>query len=167
MSSEWKNALRQILRSNEDRRIIVMGIGHELSGDDAVGLLIVRALKPLMGNSSRLLLIDAGNAPENYTGAIRTFKPDLVLLIDAAFMDAAPGTIHWLLPAQMTGIGSSGHHLPLSVLAEYLTSELRCQTVLIGIQPASTALDSPQSSEVLAASAAIMDALEQMLTIIP
>jgi len=158
MTGEWTTALRQAVEPGD--RIVVMGIGHELCGDDAVGSLVVRALTPLLRVSSRALLIDAGNAPENHTGAIRAFKPDLVLLIDAAFMNVPPGTIRWLLPDQITG---SGHHLPLSVLAAYLTAELGCRVALIGVQPASTAMDAPISPAVMRASAAIVEALQPML----
>ena len=40
--------------------------------------------------------MEAGPAPENFTGPLRRFRPDLVLLVDAAQMDAEPGTIGWL-----------------------------------------------------------------------
>lgn len=159
VTSEWKNALQQVIEWSQDSRIVVMGIGHDQYGDDAVGSLVVRALAPR--KSARVLLIDAGNAPENHTRAIRAFKPDLVLLIDAAFMDAPPGTIRVLLPHQITG---SGHHLPLSVLAAYLTAESSCRVVLLGIQPASTALDSPVTPDVMAASAIIVETLNQMIS---
>ena len=76
--------LKQLRRLNRPPRLAVVGIGHELRGDDAAGVRVARALQSRFPTSDALVAIDAGSAPENHTGALRRFKPDLVLLIDAA-----------------------------------------------------------------------------------
>ncbi|MBN2303967.1 MAG: hydrogenase 3 maturation endopeptidase HyCI, partial [Anaerolineae bacterium] len=78
-------------QNNPQPRVALVGIGHELNGDDAAGLAVVRALLPLAEGRDRVSLIDAGPAPENCTGPLRAFAPDLVLLIDAAQMGEEPG----------------------------------------------------------------------------
>ncbi len=79
-------------------RVAIVGIGNELRCDDAAGSLVARGLHDLQQavNGSRplvyeTLVIDAGEAPENITGNLRTFKPGLILFIDAAEMGKAPG----------------------------------------------------------------------------
>ena len=114
----------------------VLGIGHELRGDDAVGLWLAARLQSLAAGCERLLAVEAGPAPENFTGPLRSFKPDLVVMVDAAFMDAEVGTIGWLSWQDASGFSASTHTLPLHLLATYLTSELGCEVALIGIQPA-------------------------------
>jgi hydrogenase 3 maturation protease len=119
-----------------------------LRGDDAAGVKIARALQSRLPKSDALAVIDAGCAPENQTGTLRRFTPDLVLLIDAAQMDEAPGAVRWLDWQTASGLGASTHTLPLAVFARYLVAELGCQVKLIGIQPGDTSIGSPLSPEV-------------------
>jgi hydrogenase 3 maturation protease len=128
--------LGRLRKTTHSLRIAVMGIGHELQGDDAAGVLIARHLQSLLGPSEEHLILCAGPAPENCCGALRRFEPDLVLMIDAAQMDEAPGTVRLISCQDVTGVGASTHTLPLHILARYLTSELGCEITLLGIQPA-------------------------------
>ncbi len=106
-----------------------------------------------------LRIIDGGAAPENYTGALRRFRPDLVILIDAAQMDEPPGTVRWLDCDHLSGFSASTHTLPLNILAHYLQAELGCQVALIGIQPADTSFDAPLSPPLREAMSEIVETL--------
>ena len=77
-------------------------------------------------------LCEAGHAPENKTGELRKFAPDLVLLIDAAEMGKEPGTVAWISEEDIDGMSASTHSLPLSMLAHYLTLELNCKVTIAG-----------------------------------
>ena len=137
----WESSLKQTLsQSNRERplRLAVLGIGHELRGDDGVGLAVAEGLRPLA--QENFLVIAAAHAPENHTGYVRQFRPTLVLLIDAAQMNEPPGTIRWLLPPQLTGLSASTHTMPPTMLARFLTAELNCEVALIGVQPQQTSL---------------------------
>jgi hydrogenase 3 maturation protease len=132
-------------------RVAVLGVGNEMNGDDGVGVRVVRALAARMAATPGLLLIDGGTAPENFTGPIRRFRPDLIVEIDAAHQEQPPGTLAWLDWREADGMSASTHTLPPSVLASYLTSDLGCQMALIGVQPASLEMGRPLSPEVEAA----------------
>lgn len=106
-----------------------------MNGDDAAGVIAVRRMRRLLPAGERLLLIEAGLAPENFSGTLRRFQPGLVFLIDAAEMGERPGSIRILDWRDSEGFGPSTHLQPPSTLAEYLTAELNCAVVLIGIQP--------------------------------
>lgn len=140
MDSFWDillaEQLGQLRRVRNSLRVAVLGIGHELRGDDAAGVLIAKHLQALLGDAEDRLILYAGPAPENFCGAFRRFAPDLVLMIDAAQMDAVPGTVRLIPFEDVAGIGPSTHTLPLHLLAGYLASELGCEVVLLGIQPA-------------------------------
>jgi hydrogenase 3 maturation protease len=129
-------------------RVAIVGMGHELRGDDAAGIAVARALKSALDGDERLLVIDAGPAPENCTGPLRRFSPDYVLFVDAAQMDEPPGAIRCLSWHDMNGLGASTHTLSPRVLARFLASQLGCAITLIGIQPASNAIAAPLSPEV-------------------
>jgi hydrogenase 3 maturation protease len=157
----WQASLSQRIKGNEAHgsvpRIAMVGMGHELRGDDAAGLAVARALRTALEGNEHWLVIDAGAAPENQTGPLRRFKPDVVLLVDAAQMDEAPGTVCWLSWNETGGISASTHSLSPRVLARFLMGELGCEVDLLGIQPANNAIDTRLSPEVAEAVAAIVD----------
>lgn len=124
------------MQANEPPRLAIVGIGQELRGDDAIGLEVVRRLRPSMKARENLLLIEAGPAPENFTGPLRRFRPEVVVLVDAAQMGSLPGSVLYLDWRDVTGYRGSSHTLPLSTVAEYLEKEIGCEVWLLGIQPA-------------------------------
>jgi hydrogenase 3 maturation protease len=133
-----QTCLKRLQKTDRPPRVALLGIGHPLYGDDAVGVWLAEHLRDLNIAGDRFLAVDAGPAPENFTGLLRRFKPDLVLLADAALMDLEPGMIGWLSWQDSTGFSASTHTLPLHILSGYLTSDLGCEVALIGIQPETT-----------------------------
>ena len=151
----WQTSLNQQLsqlksESGDLPRVAIVGIGNNLRNDDAAGMLVARELlrRECAADASHLLVIQAGHAPENVTGELRSFAPDLILLIDAAEMRDVPGAICWVPIQSIEGMSASTHSLPLSMLARYLTLELNCMVALIGIQPKSNDFGETVSAEV-------------------
>ena len=149
----WIDCLRQSLKRiqlpERHARVAIVGVGHELRGDDGAGLIAARALASAARDHDWLLVIEAGPAPENCTGALRRFCPDLVVLIDAAQMGLEPGSVRWLAWLDSTGISASTHSLPLHLVGSYLRYELGCEIGLIGIQPLSTEIGEAPSPVVV------------------
>lgn len=150
-------------------RIAIVGIGNDLNGDDAAGVLVARALRgaqdpeqvellelfaaagdalPPLPGKERLLVIDAGPSPESFTGPLRRFAPDVVILIDAAQLGEEPGELRVFDWREAQGLSASTHTMPPSMLAEFLTAEIGCRVALIGIQAKSLEMDAPVSEEV-------------------
>lgn len=163
----WQVSFCQMLsrlpRADRLPRVAVVGVGNELRGDDAAGAILARALRPLTARHGNLLVIDAGSAPENTSGLLRCFRPELVLLVDAAQMEAEPGAVRWLAWQATTGVGVSTHSLPLHIFASYLIAELGCKVALLGIQPADTSVGVPLSPVVREAVEATAQALADVL----
>jgi len=150
----------------------VVGVGQELNGDDAAGVKVAQALlkRQRAGSSDAprpapfsLLVVEAAHAPENCTGAIRRFAPDLVILVDAAEMGDPPGTVRWLDWREAVGLNTSTHTLPPSMVARYLATELSCEVALVGIQVYDTALGAPVSPAVRRAIRAVAHGLATLL----
>ncbi len=176
----WIKSLRQTLRSlappDQPARVAILGVGHELRGDDGAGPAVAQALRAFdhtlqfpsdQANGERRitsLIIDVGPAPENFTGSLRRFRPDLVLIVDAAEMGERPGTVRWLSWQETTGIGVATHALPVHVLATYLSADLGCDLALIGIQPNNTAFGSTLSPRMQRAVGNVAKALAGELT---
>lgn len=163
-NSCWQTSLSQLLNQlssdlGEPPRVAIVGIGNPLRNDDAAGLLVARKLlhRECAADALHLLIIQAGHAPENVTGELRSFAPELILLIDAAEMQEIPGAICWVPIQSIDGMSASTHSLPLSMLARYLTLELNCMVALIGIQPRSNDVGEIVSAEVSNAIDEIVD----------
>jgi hydrogenase maturation protease len=73
-------------------RVRIIGLGNELRGDDAVGLLAARRLRQVLGARAEVIEADMAGADilELMEGA------PVVILVDAARSGLAPGTIHRL-----------------------------------------------------------------------
>jgi hydrogenase 3 maturation protease len=144
-------------------RIALVGVGSELNGDDAAGIWVARKLKAAREVPAHFLAIDGGSLPENASGPLRRFKPDIVLLVDAADMGQPVGTIQWLLSEQIGGMSASSHTLPLPVLGQFLESEFGCTVEYLGIQPGQLEYTLPMSAEVEKAVAQIVRELKKQI----
>ena len=85
MPASWSSSLKQVLSSlpasnnsgltptQSQPRVAVVGIGNEFNGDDCAGPLIARKLIARVTPRENILIVDAGTAPENITGSLRSF----------------------------------------------------------------------------------------------
>ncbi|MDP3980826.1 MAG: hydrogenase maturation protease [Chlamydiota bacterium] len=70
-------------------KILIIGVGNEYRGDDAVGLLVARRLRSVLQQE-----IDVLEYNSDITGLIDLWGPeDIVYIIDAVSSDDVPGTI--------------------------------------------------------------------------
>ena len=127
----------------------ILGAGSCLKADDAAGVMITDTLKERFGEKpGRFAVFSGGTAPECFTGEIKRFKPDLVLIIDAADFKGKPGEVCSIDPAAVSGVSFSTHMLPLKVMLDYLNKEIGCRTAIIGIQPGNLEFGGEMTEEV-------------------
>jgi len=161
---ELEHTLNHLRNANKLPRIAIVGVGHEFCGDDAAGILLIRELKRYKVNEPGLLVIEADQSPENFCGVLRAFLPDLVIIVDAAWMGRDPGTVRWLSWQEADGSGILTHGLPIKEFSNYIATELNCDIGLLGIQPACTHFFAPLSAEMKSAiqttTIELMDVLE-------
>jgi hydrogenase 3 maturation protease len=133
--ASWKSLLRKEILSA--RRIVVLAVGNTSKGDDAAGILCAQELKKLMGGKarSRLKILLGHETPENATGEIRKFRPDLVLIFDAARGEYKPGTVFIVGKNQIEDDSLSTHTISLALLVAYLEETIGCKVIVLGIQP--------------------------------
>lgn len=122
-------------------KIAIVGIGNVMRGDDGAGPeLISRLNDERPHQSSELLLIDAGEVPENYLSKIVEFNPDTILLIDAVDLKEPPGSIRLVEQDEIINAGFSTHNSSLVLIINYLKNEIETNIFLLGIQPKGTGL---------------------------
>src|SRR5512146_590776 len=102
LPNTWKTSLSlhppQLRSNGKAPRVAIVGIGNSLRSDDAAGILITRTLaqQECAADKDRVLIVEAGHAPENHTAELRVFAPDVILLVDAADMGKEPGAVEWI-----------------------------------------------------------------------
>jgi hydrogenase 3 maturation protease len=140
-------------RLMDAQRLAVLGAGSTLRGDDAAGMRIVEALQAEfdLKQYPQLLLCPGETAPENYSGKIRQFQPTHFLVIDAADVNAPPGSIVEIRPEDVGGPTFCSHMLPLRVMIRYLSQETGTDVTLLVIQYKSIEFDTGMTDEVQAA----------------
>lgn len=146
---------------SSSKRIAIVGVGNELCGDDAAGMyfadLLFKKASSAGISPERLLVLRGSTAPENHTGAIRKFAPELLFFVDAAFMETTPGSVALLPENMIDGLSFSTHMLPLTMTIDYLRLDLRCKIYVIGIQLASTEQGVPMSDAVKKSASLLAD----------
>lgn len=133
------NGMIQKLAKNikETPKIAFLGVGSPLRGDDNVGNRVVAALQEKLeaGPGQEFRFYQGESAPENFTGAIRQFNPEYLIIFDAADLGKPPGTFSIIPPEQIDGMSFASHVLPLKIICNYLNSAVKRQILLVGIQP--------------------------------
>ena len=142
------------------RRVAILGCGSQLCGDDAAGVQIAERLSDLGEN---VQVYCGGTAPENFTGEIKKFRPDALLVIDAADMGLPPGQAAMIPPEDIGGVSFSTHMLPLKIMLDYMRREIGCRISLLGIQGAELEFGADMTPEVSAAVDEIVSALIELL----
>ncbi|MDD4900392.1 MAG: hydrogenase 3 maturation endopeptidase HyCI [Candidatus Omnitrophica bacterium] len=137
-----ETSLRKRLKAA--KKIAVLGVGSELKGDDAAGMIVAQQIK----KKKNVKVFLGSSAPENITGEIKKFSPSHLLIIDSAIMQEKEGAIK-IFPAQdIAGISFSTHRMPIRILADYLAASIGCDVTFIGIQPQQTEFLSPPGEAV-------------------
>ena len=133
------------------KRIAFLAVGSSLRGDDAAGLLLAEKLRPSSSRKKNFKIFIGETAPENLTGEIKKFKPTHVLIVDAADLGAKPGSAELVDSHKTGGVTFSTHQLPMNILSSYLSRELSCEVILLGIQPKSLKFGQKPGKEIKAA----------------
>ncbi len=127
MKSIFKNILKG--------KVVIVGIGNILRGDDAVGPELIKRLKLKIKNESQIELLDVGEAPENYLEKIVKQTPDTVLLIDAVDFGGSAGSVTLLEQESLKEDGLTTHNASLKLTIKYLKERSINRIFIIGVQP--------------------------------
>jgi len=125
-------------------KIVIVGMGNPLKGDDGLGPYLIKRLK----GKVRAHLIDGGSAPENYVGKIASLKPDTILVIDACDLGWTPGRMELIEIEKMRNTGYSTHNTSPGVFMNYLKEETGADVFMLAVQPKEVRLGDGVSSPV-------------------
>jgi len=146
------------------RRVVIVGIGSQLQGDDAAGARVVEQLHGRTPGS--VLPLVCWTVPESYAEPIRSFRPTHVLLIDAAELGEMPGVFRLVSAEDVLGLALSTHSMPLSLLAEYLRKTTGAKIALLALQPKQTEFGARLSQELDRVTHDLADVLLRVVSVL-
>ncbi len=150
-----EHALRGWLAGAE--KLIVLGVGNELRGDDAAGLLVARALKRF--NGERFEAVECGATVEDCIDHAFGEKPSHLLIVDA-FPDGS--RLMLLDPADLEPQKPvSTHAIPLPLLLEALGKPMDTSVKILGIGVENFGLGSKVSEECLKSVIKVAEAIRE------
>ncbi|CAI1681936.1 Hydrogenase 2 maturation protease [Serratia fonticola] len=144
-------------------RILVLGIGNLLLGDEAVGVRIVEALEQRYRLPAHVEVLDGGTSGMELMEMMA--DRDHLIVVDAVLTGAAPGSVAVLYDEEIPALFTrkvSPHQLGLSdvLMALRLTDEFPRRLTLVGVVPESL---EPGIGLTAVVSQAIEPALAQVL----
>lgn len=152
--------LSEVLAACMTSRMVILGIGNRLKGDDGAGSLLAEGLSQRVSCP----VFDTGEVPESYAGKVKESNPEVILLIDLVNMGMEPGYVAVFKPEDLKGKGTpSTHRMSLTILANYLRKETGAEVYLLGIQPKSTGFGEMMCEEVQRSAEILEDTLASCL----
>ncbi|MCD6257832.1 hydrogenase 3 maturation endopeptidase HyCI [Candidatus Aerophobetes bacterium] len=116
-------------------RVVFLGIGNPVRGDDGVGSRFIEELKNRRQMISLSVhLFNGEKVPENYLEPIINVRPSTVFIVDAADFGAPAGTVE-LFEKVEPCVSFSTHSLPLNFIVDYLKERTKARVFILGIQP--------------------------------
>ncbi|HML01760.1 MAG TPA: hydrogenase maturation peptidase HycI [Candidatus Bathyarchaeia archaeon] len=140
------------------RKLVIVGIGNPLRGDDALGLHVLKELEGKVPPNVKL--IEGETTPESFTEEIEQSRPSHVLFVDAAHFRAEPGKAKLFQTHKIGGAAVFTHAIPLSFLAEILQKDTNAKVALLGVQPKAIELSEKLSPELTKATKKIVELLK-------
>ena len=140
------------------RKVVLMGVGNDLRGDDACGALLGERLEDCV-NCPVFVTFDL---PEDYAVKAADLRPELVLILDAADFGGEPGQVRLIRAQDIPPTPGVTHRPSLEMVAAFLEMDAGAQTWVLGVQPdmERVGLGDQMGAPMLRA----VDALTEMLT---
>jgi hydrogenase 3 maturation protease len=154
------DTLRDELARRLQGRVVIIGIGNPIRGDDAFGPLLARRLQGRVAAQ----VVDAEDVPESYLRTVIAASPETVLFLDAIDLGEPPGSAAVLESGELTSYVPSTHRMPLSMLMDIVGKEAGARVAVLAVQPGQVELGGPLSAAV----EATVSVLEELfLEVIP
>jgi hydrogenase 3 maturation protease len=138
----------ELLKSRLKGKVLILGVGNPLRGDDGAGPHLIEQLNGKIDAD----LLDCGEVPENFLGKITELRPDTILIIETVHLGASPGAVAIIEPddfdCSATGHMRYTHHASLYLAMNYLKIEIGAEVFVLGIQPKKTEFGMKISNEV-------------------
>ncbi|HAT71456.1 MAG TPA: hydrogenase 3 maturation endopeptidase HyCI [Elusimicrobia bacterium] len=144
MSNTWTEEVKAALAPKG--RTLVITLGSILRADDGVGPYVCANVK---FSRHDLRLLDAGTTPESIAQTAIDWKPEKIIIIDAAHFEGVAGEVR-VIPLEAINQHAviSTHSFPLSVTFSIVKEDTGAEIVVVGVQAKSLDYQEGLSPEV-------------------
>lgn len=123
--------LERELASHLTGRVVLVGVGNPLRGDDAAGCHLARALVGEPG----ITVLECEDTPERELLRITAGHPDTVVLADAVRLGAPAGAVAVLEAEALARYTATTHRVPLALVAGVIRHWCHARIVVLAIEP--------------------------------
>ncbi|MFW6438043.1 MAG: hydrogenase maturation protease [Armatimonadota bacterium] len=157
-STNHQPSIREQLRDLiSGRKVVLMGVGNTLRGDDAFGVTLGERIEHKIAPKVYV----THDLPEDYAVKAADEKPDIVLVLDAIDFRGEPGEVHLVAAKDVPPTPGVTHRPSLEMMARFIELDAGAETWVLGVQPRMDALGiGDEMSEPVARA---LDELEQLL----
>ena len=134
----------EALKGRVKGKVVILGIGNELRGDDGFGPYVAEALK----GKVEAVVYNCGTVLENYDNPIVKERPDVIILLDIINFNAPFGEMGVFEKDDILKVGFSTHNVSPRVFIELLESSIKADIIMVGVKPKETAFGDELSHEV-------------------
>jgi len=147
--ADWQAKLGNLLRSSSKHKIVFIGVGHPLRGDDYVGSYVVKEL--IKRGERKPINVDFLDAEDSVESVItKAYQAKHIIFIDSCEMNVQPGEIHLISVSETDYPFFTTHGIPLKLLSERLLPQSKVW--VLAIQPKQVEFSEKMSPEVSEAS---------------
>ncbi len=125
-------------------KVVILGIGNELRGDDGFGVYLAESLKGKIDAA----VFNCGTALENYYNPIVKENPDVIIIFDIAKFRVPYSEIGIFEKEDILELGLSTHNISPKVFIEILEHSIKADIMMIGVRPKSNTFGESLSAEV-------------------
>ena len=124
----------ELLKPESSGTLLVITVGNLLRSDDGVGPYIAaQGKRPKSG----IIILDAGERPEDTVGKAMEVRPKRVVIIDAADFGGEPGEVRAIPEEFIPENPISTHRFPLRIISRLVTEDTGARVDFICLQPES------------------------------
>ena len=144
---DWQAKLSRILLSSSKSKIVFIGVGHPLRGDDYVASYVVKELiKRVPRKPLNVDFFDAEDSVESIITKAIQASPKHVIFVDSCEMNSHPGEIQLISVSETDYPFFTTHGIPLKLLSERLLPG--SEAWVLAIQPKQVEFSEKMSPEV-------------------
>lgn len=138
--------VRKILSPGKDGKTLIITVGNSLRQDDGVGPYIAGCLTGRL--PPEVVLLNAGDRPENAIETAIMHRPVKTVIIDAALFGATPGRVKFIREEEIPTATLSTHSFPIPVLSRLIAEDTGSKVFFVGIQARNVAFGEGISQQV-------------------
>jgi hydrogenase 3 maturation protease len=151
---------------NNYQKILIIGLGNPIRGDDGLGVHITETL-----NSDNKLcypeILTCYNSPANYLGKIIEYKPDFIIFVDSIYHENFEnGDVVIVNPNQILEVESnSTHYQSYQTILQFVNSELRTviDHIVVGINITQIKLEYELSNTIKESVDVVISSIESVI----